>query len=93
MKVRALIRFNDYKENITRNIGDVFEVSEARYKEILEKGGLWVEPIEEPKVAQNLKNLTRVELEEIAESLDITDKEIKAARNKDKLIELINGRA
>ena len=47
MKVRALIRFEDYKENVMRNAGDVFEVTEERHEEILTKGGLWVEPIEE----------------------------------------------
>ena len=49
MKVRALIRFEDYKESVMRNVGDVFEVTEERHEEILTKGGLWVEPIEEPE--------------------------------------------
>ena len=30
-----------------RNVGDVFEVTEERHEEILTKGGLWVEPVEE----------------------------------------------
>ena len=62
MKVRALIRFEDYKENVMRNVGDVFEVTEERHEEILTKGGLWVEAIEEqgtePETEQGTKSET-----------------------------------
>ena len=49
MKVRALIDFNDLKTGKTRHIGDIFGVSKERYEEILEKGGAWVEIVEEEK--------------------------------------------
>lgn len=34
MKVKTLIWFTDLKENAIREIGDVFEVSKARFAEI-----------------------------------------------------------
>lgn len=47
MIVKALIKFNDYLEGVTREIGDTFEVSEERYDEILTKGGFdWIEKVE-----------------------------------------------
>lgn len=46
MLVKALINFNDYKEDVLRRTGDVFEVSEERYKEIIEKGGEWVKVLQ-----------------------------------------------
>jgi hypothetical protein len=48
MKVRALIRFKDTKENVIREIGDEFIVSSARYDE-MKKAGRFVEAVEEPK--------------------------------------------
>lgn len=35
MKIKALRRFQDYKENVVREIGDEFEVTEERYNEIV----------------------------------------------------------
>ena len=34
MKVKVLKKFNDLKERKVRNIGDVFEVTENRFKKI-----------------------------------------------------------
>lgn len=34
MKVKTLIRFTDLKENTIREVGEVFEVSKARFAEI-----------------------------------------------------------
>lgn len=48
MKVRALIRFKDSKENVIREIGDEFVVSGSRYDE-MKKAGRFVEAVEEPK--------------------------------------------
>lgn len=48
MKVRALIKFKDLKEDKIREIGDEFIISKERYEEIL-KVGVLVEEIEEPK--------------------------------------------
>lgn len=38
MKVRTIVRFNDKKEGVTREIGDEFTVSKARFAEILKVG-------------------------------------------------------
>lgn len=38
MKVKTLVRFIDKKEGVTREIGDEFTVSKARYNEILKVG-------------------------------------------------------
>lgn len=67
MKVIALIRFEDYKEGVMRNVGDVFEVSKERHEEILTKGGDWVEVVEE--VAEDVK-----ETVEVVEEKPETDK-------------------
>lgn len=48
MKVRVLVKFNDLKEKVVREIGDEFIVSKSRYEEILTAGDL-VEEVEEPK--------------------------------------------
>lgn len=58
MKVRALIRFEDYKEGTMRNVGDVFEVTKERHEEILTKGGAWVEVVEE--VAEDVEESVEV---------------------------------
>lgn len=47
IKVKAIEDFQDYKEEVTRYVGDEFEVTEERYEEIIEKGGNWVIPVEE----------------------------------------------
>ena len=54
MKIKALRRFQDYKENVVREVGDEFEVTEERLEEI--KTGLakfgegdWVEGVVEPE--------------------------------------------
>lgn len=48
MKVKALIKFKDLKEDKIREIGEEFIISKERYEEIL-KVGVLVEEIEEPK--------------------------------------------
>ncbi|HGS8835635.1 TPA: hypothetical protein ACMUPU_001897, partial [Streptococcus agalactiae] len=37
MKVRTIQRFEDYKEEVIREIGDVFVVNKNRFKEIDDK--------------------------------------------------------
>lgn len=55
MKVEALIEFNDYKENVTRRIGEEFVISKERFDEITltsknyGNGKPWIKTIEEPK--------------------------------------------
>lgn len=49
MKVKALIRFKDLKENIERQIGDEFVISKERYDEILTNGGEWIKEVEDKK--------------------------------------------
>jgi hypothetical protein len=48
MKVRVLVKFNDLKENVVREIGDEFIVSKSRYDEILTAGDL-IEEVKEEK--------------------------------------------
>ena len=102
IKVRALIVFEDYKEQTTRQIGDIFEVSEERLNEILTKGGAWVEVVEEQEQdeeqqeqdeEQDLSKLKRSELEKIAKDKRIPEQDIKEAGNKEELIKIIKGLA
>lgn len=53
MKVRALIMFDDYLEGVTRQTGEVFEVTEERHEEIITKGGPWVEVVEEEEIGED----------------------------------------
>ena len=54
MKVVTLVKFNDLKTGITRNIGDTFEVSKARYEEIL-SFGQFIEEVKESKAKPKKK--------------------------------------
>ena len=49
MKVKVLVKFNDLKEKVVREIGDEFIVSKSRYEEILTAGDLVEEVVEEVK--------------------------------------------
>lgn len=96
IKVRALIVFDDYLEGVTRYIGDVFEVTDERYNEIITKGGPWVEIIEneeEKEQEQDLSKLKRSELEKMAKDKGIPEQDIKEAGNKEELIKIIKGLA
>lgn len=95
IKVRALIVFEDYKEQTTRQIGDIFEVSDERLNQILTKGGAWVEVVEEQEQdeEQGLSKLKRSELERIAKDKGIPEQDIKEAGNKEELIKIIKGLA
>jgi hypothetical protein len=95
IKVRALIVFEDYKEQTTRQIGDIFEVSEERLNQILTQGGAWVEVVEEQEQdeGQDLSKLKRSELEKIAKDKGIPENDIKEACNKEELIKIIKGLA
>ena len=68
MRVRTINSFYDLKEDVKREVGDEFNVSETRFNEIIKKGGNWVE-----KVTQEvpLKNLTKNELIEILDERKI----------------------
>lgn len=92
MKVRAKIIFNDYLENVLRKPGtdtEVFEVSEKRYNEIITRGGKdWVEVINDEV---DLDSMSRKELDAFALKKGISDAELKKAKNKDDVIELIKG--
>lgn len=95
IKVRALIVFEDYQEQTTRQIGDIFEVSEERLNQILTQGGAWVEVVEEQEQdeEQDLSKLKRSELEKIAKDKGIAENDIKEAGNKEELIKIIKGLA
>lgn len=53
-QVKCLKNFRDKKTGKIRNAGDIFKVTEERYKEILEVGAL-VEKYTEPKKAETAK--------------------------------------
>ena len=63
IKVRAKIKFDDYKEKVTRNAGDVFLVTQERYNEILTNGGDWVEEVEEIEEVEEVEEVEKVEKE------------------------------
>lgn len=48
MKVKTVIRFRDKKENVIREVGEEFTVSQTRFKEIL-KVGPFIEAVTEEK--------------------------------------------
>ena len=47
MKVRVLREFFDLEADTLRQVGDVFELSPARFDEIIKRGGLWIEEIKD----------------------------------------------
>ena len=51
MKVRTLVRFNDLKEGVTREVGDEFTCTKARFAEI-RKVGPFVEEVKAEKAAE-----------------------------------------
>lgn len=51
VKVITLISFVDKKENTVREVGEQFEVSETRYKEIL-RAGAFIEKVPAPKKSE-----------------------------------------
>lgn len=68
MRVRTINSFYDLKEDVKREVGDEFNVSETRFNEIITKGGNWVE-----KITQEvpLKDLSKNELIEILDERKI----------------------
>ena len=72
MKVRAIINFNDLKENTRRQIGDVFECDEERAKHLLEHKA--VEIVEEPI------KIEKEDIEVIAETVNKTTKKKKTSK-------------
>lgn len=51
MRVKTVVRFIDKKESVTREIGDEFTCSKARFAEIL-KVGPFVEEVKAEKPAE-----------------------------------------
>lgn len=68
MRVRAINSFYDLKEDVKREVGDEFNVSETRFNEIITKGGNWVEEITQEVP---LKDLSKNELIEILDERKI----------------------
>lgn len=54
MKVKTLVKFRDLKEGVTREIGEEFVCSKARFAEIL-KVGPFVEEVKAEKTAKQDK--------------------------------------
>ena len=55
MKVKVVRKFNDLKENTTREIGDEFIVSKSRFEEIQKAGDFVVEVEEVEEIKKDLK--------------------------------------
>ena len=73
MKIKALKRFQDYKENVVREVGDEFEVTEERYNEIVNEltkfgEGDWVVEVVEPEPIKEEIPLEEGDKSEITES-------------------------
>lgn len=68
MRVRTINSFYDLKEDVKREVGDEFNVSETRFNEIINKGGNWVEEITQEVP---LKDLSKNELIEILDERKI----------------------
>lgn len=101
MKVTTIVKFKDLKENVMREIGDEFEVSEARYREILDVGE-FVEVIGAEDTTEEVEgtdettdetteeiDLNKLTINKLKEILDEKGIEYKKNATKVKLIELI----
>lgn len=101
MKVTTIVRFKDLKENVIREIGDEFEVSDTRFREILDVGEFvrvigaedtteevegTDETTDETTEEIDLSKLTNGKLKEILDEKGI---EYKKNMTKGELIELI----
>lgn len=87
MKVTTIVRFKDLKENVMREIGDEFEVSESRFREILDVGEfVRVIGAEDTTEEVDYSKMTNNELKEI---LDEKGVDYKKNATKAELIELI----
>ena len=54
MKVKAVRKFIDLKENKTRKIGEIFEVTDKRYEEINSTSyGILIEEVKEKEMKDN----------------------------------------
>lgn len=81
MRAKALTLFKDLKEGVVRKKGDVFDVSEERFKEINSTGyGKLIEEVEE------VEELT---VKQLKEALDEKGIEYGSKARKTELIELL----
>lgn len=79
MKVIVTSEFYDLKEDKLRKVGETFEVSNARFDEIVKKGGEWVEEANEvEKDAEEANETVEVEAEEAA---TVEEADNKAKKN------------
>ena len=85
MKVIVTSEFYDLKEDKLRKVGETFEVSNARFDEIVKKGGEWVEEANEvEKDAEEANETVEVEAEEAAtveEMETVEEADNKAKKN------------
>ena len=62
MRVSTINSFYDLKEDVKREVGDEFNVSETRFNEIITKGGNWVEKITQEVPLKDLKKNELIEI-------------------------------
>lgn len=86
MKVIVISEFYDLKEDKLRKVGETFEVSNARFDEIVKKGGEWVEETNEVDPEGEEANKTEeAETEEAnKEKSEIEDAKAEEVDNKAK---------
>lgn len=86
MKVKVIREFYDLKEDKLRKVGETFEVSNARFDEIVKNGGTWIEEINEVDPEGEEANKTEeAETEEAnKEKSEIEDAKAEEVDNKAK---------
>lgn len=82
MKVKVLREFFDLEADTLRQVGDVFELSPARFDEIIKRGGLWIEEVtdnegdeEKAKETEEEKGTEEKATEETKEEVEETKEE------------------
>lgn len=91
MKAKVLREFFDLEADTLRQVGDVFELSPARFDEIIKRGGPWIEEVtdnegdeEKPKETEEEKGTEEKATEETKEEVEETKEEAKEVKEKPK---------
>lgn len=64
MKVKVIREFYDLKEDKLRKVDETFEVSNARFDEIVKNGGEWIEELATEPEGEEANKTTEAEIEE-----------------------------
>lgn len=77
MKAKVLKDFFDGKEEQLRLVGDVFELSPARFDEIIKRGGQWIEEVTDNEGDEEKTKATEREKGTEEKATDETKEEAK----------------